>query len=458
MLLYLAATNRVISLVIVVERQEEGHEYGVQRPVYYISEVLTESKQRYPHFQKLAYGVFLGSRKLRHYFQEHPVTVVSKAPLSTILNNADATGRTAKWGIELSAFDISYKARTAVKSQVLADFVADWTEAPDANLEPEPETWVMHFDGSKQHQGSGAGVTLKSPTGEELQYVLQIHFEATNNMAEYEALLHGLRIAKEIGIKHIICCGDSDLVAQQVAGTWNARNSVMAAYRDEVDEIAKCFLGYEVKYVRRDDNTAADMLSKLGSGRKPIPPGIFLEHLRIPSVKGANPENPEVAVSPAKEESSHALKNRCDEQPELGLTNWTLSCGVCELPLTADEARQLSVDLIEEARNLADQRSAIYQQKLRRYHSRRVRNRSFMAGDLVLRLRQVKDHKLQSPWEGPFVVSKVLHNGSYYLVDFRELRDRPANWRRKRKREDPDDIYDETDRPWNIAQLRPFHT
>ena len=155
--------------------------------------------------------------------------------------------------------------------------------------------------GSKQHQGSGAGVTLKSPTGEELQYVLQIHFEATNNMAQYEGLLHGLRIAKKIGIKHIICCGDSDLVAQQVAGTWNARNSVMAAYRDEVDEIAKCFLGYEDKYDKRDDNTAADMLSKLGSGRKPIPPGIFLEHLRIPSVKGANPENPDMAVSPAME-------------------------------------------------------------------------------------------------------------------------------------------------------------
>ncbi|KAK1579729.1 hypothetical protein QYE76_016750 [Lolium multiflorum] len=256
---------------------------------------------RYPHFQKLAYGVFLGSRKLRHYFQEHPMTVVSKAPLATIINNSDATGRVAKWGIELSAFDINYEARTAIKSQVLADFIADWTEAPEGTPVPEPEAWVMHFDGSKQHQGSGAGVTLKSPTGEELQYVLQIHFEATNNMAEYEALLHGLRIAKEIGIKHIICCGDSDLVAQQVAGTWNARNSVMAAYRDEVDEIAKCFLGYEVKYVRRDDNTAADMLSKLGSGRKPIPPGIFLEHLRVPSVKGANPENPDLAVSPAKE-------------------------------------------------------------------------------------------------------------------------------------------------------------
>ncbi|KAK1686983.1 hypothetical protein QYE76_047831 [Lolium multiflorum] len=129
MLLYLAATNRVISLVIVVERKEEAK----------------------PHICYLR-------------------TAVSKAPLSTIfLNNADATDISSQIGQKI------------------------------ANLEPEPETWVMHFDGSKQHQGSGAGVTLKSPTGE-VQYVLQIHFEATNNMVEYEALLHGLRIAKEIGI------------------------------------------------------------------------------------------------------------------------------------------------------------------------------------------------------------------------------------------------------------------
>ncbi|KAK1604682.1 hypothetical protein QYE76_028355 [Lolium multiflorum] len=78
---------------------------------------------------------------------------------------------------------------------------------------------------------------------------IEIHFEATNNMPEYEALLHGLCIAKEIGTKHIICCGESALVAQQVAGTGNARNSVMVANRDKVDKIAKCFLGYEVKYV-----------------------------------------------------------------------------------------------------------------------------------------------------------------------------------------------------------------
>jgi len=79
-------------------------------------------------------------------------------------------------------------------------------------------------------QSSRAGVLLQSPTGEKLHYVPQIHFEATNNMAEYEALIHGLRIAKNIGIKRIVSCGDSDLVAQQVAGTWNARNPMMAAY------------------------------------------------------------------------------------------------------------------------------------------------------------------------------------------------------------------------------------
>src|SRR3954465_14352500 len=116
-------------------------------------------------------------------------------------------------------------------------------------------------------------------------------------MAKYEALIHGLRVAKDIGIKRIVCCGDSDLVAQQVAGTWNARNPMMAAYRDVVDEITKSFLGYSVKYVPREQNEAADLLSKVGSGCKRISPGVFLEHLRTPSVKGADIDNPDRADS-----------------------------------------------------------------------------------------------------------------------------------------------------------------
>jgi hypothetical protein len=98
----------------VLECKEEVQEYGVQRPVYYVSEVLMESKQRYPHYQKLAYRVFLASRKLRHYFYDHKITVVSKAPLKDIINNSDTTGQVAKWGIELASFDIDYKSHTAI--------------------------------------------------------------------------------------------------------------------------------------------------------------------------------------------------------------------------------------------------------------------------------------------------------------------------------------------------------
>ena len=81
----------------------------------------------------------------------------------------------------------------------------------------------MHFDGSKMKEGSGAGVVLKSPKGDKLSYVLRIHFNVTNNVAEYEALLHGLHMAKELGIQCILCYGDSDLVAQQLDGTWDTK-------------------------------------------------------------------------------------------------------------------------------------------------------------------------------------------------------------------------------------------
>jgi hypothetical protein len=102
------------------------------------------------------------------------------------------------------------------------------------------------------------------------------------------------------------------------------------------------------------------------------------------------------------------------------------------------------VDLLEEERDLAAQQSSIYQQNLRRYHSRWVRKRSFKEGDMVLRLKQQKSHKLSPSWEGPFVISKALLNGSYYLVDIRELDKRPS---KKHKQRDPNNIYDETDHP-----------
>ena len=162
----MAANARAVSVAIVVERKEAGKEYPVQRPVYYISEVLIESKQRYPHWQKLVYGVFMASRKLKQYFQGHPITVVSSAPLGDIIQNREATGRIAKWAIELGPHRLKYIPRTAIKSQALVDFINDWTELQAPEEKPDHTYWTIHFDGSSQLEGSGAGVVFTSPRGD----------------------------------------------------------------------------------------------------------------------------------------------------------------------------------------------------------------------------------------------------------------------------------------------------
>ena len=90
--------------------------------------MLSKTKTRYPHIQKLIYAIILARRKLRHYFESHPVTVVSSFPLGEIIHNREASGRIAKWAVELMGEAISFTPRKAIKSQVLADFVAEWTD------------------------------------------------------------------------------------------------------------------------------------------------------------------------------------------------------------------------------------------------------------------------------------------------------------------------------------------
>jgi hypothetical protein len=128
LLLYLAVTTHVVNTAIIVERQEDGHAYPVQCPVYFVSEVLSESKARYQPVQKLLYAVLITSRKLRHYFQEYSISVITDYPLCNILRNQDATGRISKWAVELGALNINFKPHTAIKSQALVDFMVEWRE------------------------------------------------------------------------------------------------------------------------------------------------------------------------------------------------------------------------------------------------------------------------------------------------------------------------------------------
>jgi hypothetical protein len=116
LLLYIYCMTHMVSTALVVERAEEGHEYPVQHPVYFICEVLGPSKKKYPQVQKLLYAVLLTARKLRHYFDDHKVIVIPGFPIGDILHNKEAIGRIAKWTCELGAHDIEFRPRTAVKT------------------------------------------------------------------------------------------------------------------------------------------------------------------------------------------------------------------------------------------------------------------------------------------------------------------------------------------------------
>ena len=109
LLIYITVTPRVVSTTIVIEREEAGHAYKVQRPLYFISEILNESKTRYPQVQKLVYAVLITSRKLCHYFEFYKITVVSEFPLGDILHNKEANGRIIKWAVELGMYSIEFR-------------------------------------------------------------------------------------------------------------------------------------------------------------------------------------------------------------------------------------------------------------------------------------------------------------------------------------------------------------
>jgi ribonuclease HI len=256
----------------------------VQHPVYFISEVLGPSKMKYPQVQKLLYAVLLTARKLRHYFDDHKVIIVTGFPIGDILHNKEAIGRIAKWACELGAHDIEFQPRTAIKTQALVDFISEWTEhqVPD-NLEAT-EVWKMYFDGSLKLQGAGAGILFIDPGGEQLKYALQLLFPASNNAAEYEALIYGLNIAMSLSIKKLMVYGDSLVVISQINKDWDCSAESMGKYCAAVQKLEDKFEGLEFHHVERDRNAAADALSKLGSSQAQVPPKVFVQEVSRPSI------------------------------------------------------------------------------------------------------------------------------------------------------------------------------
>jgi ribonuclease HI len=201
-------------------------------------------------------------------------------PLREIIQCREASGRIAKWAVEIMGETISFAPRKAIKSQVLADFVAEWvdTQLPTAPI--QPELWTMFFDGSLMKTGAGAGLLFISPLGKHLCYVLCLHFSVSNNVAKYEALVNRLRITIELGVRRLDARGDSQLVIDQVMKNSHCRDPKMEAYCDEVRRLEDKFYGLEHNHIARRYNETADELAKIAWGEQRFPrtssPGICI--------------------------------------------------------------------------------------------------------------------------------------------------------------------------------------
>jgi ribonuclease HI len=146
------------------------------------------------------------------------------------------------------------------------------------------EIWRMYFDGSLRVQGAGAGILFIAPGGEQLKYALQLLFLASNNATEYEAQVHGLSIVVSLGIKRLMVYGDSLVFISQVKKDWDCSTDSMNRYCAVVRKLEDKFEGLEFHNVERDRNAAADALSKLGSSRAQVPPGVFIQEIQQQSV------------------------------------------------------------------------------------------------------------------------------------------------------------------------------
>jgi ribonuclease HI len=210
---------------------------------------------------------------------------------------------------------VSFAPRKAIKSQVLADFLAEWNDTQLPTTPIQPELWTMYFDGSLIKTGAGAGLLFVSPLGKHLRYVIRLHFPASNNVAEYEALVNGLRIAVELGVRRLDARGDSQLVIDQVMKNSHCHDRRMEAYCDEVRRLEDKFYGLELNHIARRYNETADELAKIASRRTTVPPDVFSRDLHQPSVKIDDTPEPEEAS--AQPEVPSAKPEEASTEPEV---------------------------------------------------------------------------------------------------------------------------------------------
>ncbi|GJS69100.1 reverse transcriptase domain-containing protein [Tanacetum coccineum] len=226
----LHASKDAISKVLMVDR------VGKQTPIWYVSRTLNGAERNYAPLEKLALCLLHLSRRLRRYFEAHLIKVITNQPIKKILNKPEASEKLVKYSMEMGVYKITYMPQNAIKGQVMADFINEMSVGTKhikiCNLsgEENEKEWTLYTNDASSLKGVGAGLVLIDPTGIEYTYTIRLNFPSTNNEAEYEALLAGLRMAEKIKAQALKEKVDSKLVACQLNGEFVASSEGMAKY------------------------------------------------------------------------------------------------------------------------------------------------------------------------------------------------------------------------------------
>ena len=278
--MYLLVSEHVVSAVLLKDQE-------VQQPVYYISKTLVDAETRYLPLEKLVLALVHATRKLPQYFQAYTVFVLTEYPLQSLLKRSNFMGRIAKWGTQLKSLYIQYKPRNAVKGQVLTDFVVEFSPKNNTEIVCHVEncSWRVFVDGASSAMGAGAGIVIITPEGIRLEHSFKLGFKASNNEAEYEALIAGLKTAFDLGAHDMEVYSDSRLVVSQVHGSFKARDSRMKEYLRVVKQIIGKFYTTNVTQIAWGRNRHANSLATLASAMtEDIPRKIKVELIAKPSI------------------------------------------------------------------------------------------------------------------------------------------------------------------------------
>ncbi|KAA3481966.1 gag/pol polyprotein [Gossypium australe] len=280
LILYLTVLNNSMGCVL-GQHDESGKK---EKAIYYLSKKFTECETRYPPIEKLCCTLIWTTRRLRQYMLYHTRWLISKLdPLKYMMESTALNGRMARWQILLSEFDIIYVNQKAVKGSATADFLASRAledyepldfDFPNEDLmyvvdteegASEDHPWKLNFDGASNTVGNGIGAVLISPKGDYYPFTCKLDFDCTNNMAEYEACIMGLRAAIERKIRVLEVYGDSVLVIYQLKGEWETRDPKLVIYKRLAQELIREFDDITFNYLPRDENQMADALATLAS-------------------------------------------------------------------------------------------------------------------------------------------------------------------------------------------------